>query len=250
MYSLLKCLHLSPPSSSPLQQTNNKITSFFLPLLFLPSSLLLNGNRKQLTNREREREREEAWLSDKRQRGKEGGDGRRTKWSNELEVFEDTATESPMGESPHGRIWDFQFLSTDILCVWWKTAVFLSLRVGVEKVFMWRRKAPVIKLSQWTCSYPLTGIRRVGCRAIEERGRASQVGHAGVVGVAVHGAGDWGVTGLLRCGAGHVTVRWHTTAAAHVACRKYGEEEEALIKVMQTVKTFLYIRFHYKYNII
>ncbi len=39
-----------------------------------------------------------------------------------------------------------------------------------------------------TCT--LTGIRRVGCRAVEESGRASQVGHAGVVSVAVHGAGD------------------------------------------------------------
>lgn len=36
----------------------------------------------------------------------------------------------------------------------------------------------------------LTSIRRVGCRAIQESGRASQVGHAGVICVAVHGAGD------------------------------------------------------------
>lgn len=59
------------------------------------------------------------------------------------------------------------------------------------------------------------GIRRVGRGAVEERGRSSQVGHAGVVGVAVHGAGDGGVTGLLWRGARDVTVRRHTTAAAH-----------------------------------
>lgn len=74
----------------------------------------------------------------------------------------------------------------------------------------------------WT----LTGIRRVGCRAVEESRRASQVGHAAVVGVAVHGAGDGGVAGLLRRGAGHVTVRRHTTAAAHETCRRRGREEE------------------------
>lgn len=38
--------------------------------------------------------------------------------------------------------------------------------------------------------FALTSIRRVGCRAVEEGGRASEVGHAGVVGVAVHGAAD------------------------------------------------------------
>lgn len=59
----------------------------------------------------------------------------------------------------------------------------------------------------------LTGIRRVGCRAVEERGRSSQVGHACVVSVAVHAAGDGGVTALLRRGARHVTVWIH--AAAH-----------------------------------
>lgn len=43
--------------------------------------------------------------------------------------------------------------------------------------------------SEWdTCT--LTGIRRVGCGTVEESGRASQVCHAGVVSVAVHGAGD------------------------------------------------------------
>lgn len=35
----------------------------------------------------------------------------------------------------------------------------------------------------------LTGVRRVGRGAVEERGRAPQVGHPRVVGVAVHGAG-------------------------------------------------------------
>lgn len=39
-----------------------------------------------------------------------------------------------------------------------------------------------------TCT--LTGIRRVGGGAVEESGRASQVCHAGVVSVAVHGAGN------------------------------------------------------------
>lgn len=39
-----------------------------------------------------------------------------------------------------------------------------------------------------TCA--LTGVRRVGSGAVEERGRASQVGHAGVVSVAVHGAAN------------------------------------------------------------
>ena len=70
------------------------------------------------------------------------------------------------------------------------------------------------------CTCELTSIRRVGCRAVEESGRSSQVGHAGVVGVAVHGAGDRSVTGLLRRGTGNVTVGRHTTAAAHKTCRK------------------------------
>lgn len=60
----------------------------------------------------------------------------------------------------------------------------------------------------------LTGVRRVGCGAVQEGGRASQVGHAGVVGVAVHGAGDGGVAGLLWRGAGDVAVRRHAAAAA------------------------------------
>lgn len=85
-----------------------------------------------------------------------------------------------------------------------------------------------------TCA--LTSIRRVGCGAIEESGRAAQVGHAGVVSVAVHGAGDWGVTGLLRRGAGHVTVWRHTTAAAHEPCRKCGGEEEEHVAIEQLVK--------------
>lgn len=67
--------------------------------------------------------------------------------------------------------------------------------------------------------FALTGVRRVGRRAVEEGGRASEVGHAGVVGVAVHGAADGCVTGLLRRGAGHVTVRGHTAAAAHKPCK-------------------------------
>lgn len=36
----------------------------------------------------------------------------------------------------------------------------------------------------------LTSIRRVGGGAVEESGRASEVGHATVVSVAVHGAAD------------------------------------------------------------
>lgn len=48
---------------------------------------------------------------------------------------------------------------------------------------------PVFFNGEWdTCT--LTGIRRVGCGAVEESGRASQVCHAGVVSVAVHGAGN------------------------------------------------------------
>lgn len=69
-----------------------------------------------------------------------------------------------------------------------------------------------------TCT--LTGIRRVGCGAVEESGRAAQVGHAGVVSVTVHGAGNRAVTGLLWRGAGGVTVGRHTTAAAHETCTK------------------------------
>lgn len=39
-----------------------------------------------------------------------GGDGGRTKWSCELViVFEDTETESPMGESPQSRSETFTF---------------------------------------------------------------------------------------------------------------------------------------------
>lgn len=41
----------------------------------------------------------------------------------------------------------------------------------------------------YTCG-TLTSIRRVGCGAIEESRRSSKVGHAGVVSVAVHGAGN------------------------------------------------------------
>lgn len=70
-----------------------------------------------------------------------------------------------------------------------------------------------------TCT--LTGVRRVGCGAVEESGRAAQVSHAGVVGVAVHGAGNRAVAALLRRGAGGVTVGRHTAAAAHETCRKH-----------------------------
>lgn len=71
----------------------------------------------------------------------------------------------------------------------------------------------------------LTSIRRVGCRAIEESGRASQVGHAGIVSIAIHGAGNGSVTGLLGRGAGRIPVRRHATAAAHETCRKCGGKE-------------------------
>lgn len=67
--------------------------------------------------------------------------------------------------------------------------------------------------------FALTSVRRVGRRAVEESGRASEVGHARVVAVAVHGAADGRVTGLLRRGAGHITVRGHATAAAHKPCK-------------------------------
>lgn len=72
-----------------------------------------------------------------------------------------------------------------------------------------------------TCT--LTGVRRVGRGAVEESGRAAQVCHAGVVGVAVHGAGNRAVTGLLWRGAGGVTVGRHATAAAHETCTKCEE---------------------------
>lgn len=85
---------------------------------------------------------------------------------------------------------------------------------------MWRHIVKHSIIGPTACVSSLTGIRRVGRGAVEERGRSSQVGHAGVVGVAVHGAGDGGVTGLLWRGARDVTVRRHTTAAAHETCSK------------------------------
>lgn len=68
----------------------------------------------------------------------------------------------------------------------------------------------------------LTGVGRVGGRAVEKGGRAAQVGHPAVVGVAVHGAGDRSVAALLRRGTGHVAVRRHTAAAAHETCGESG----------------------------
>lgn len=93
---------------------------------------------------------------------------------------------------------------------------------------MWGTAFDVFLNSEWhTCI--LTGIRRVGCGAVEESGRASQVCHAGVVSVAVHGAGNRAVTGLLWRGAGGVTVRRHAAAAAHKTCRKRYQKKKSIV---------------------
>lgn len=57
-------------------------------------------------------------------------------------------------------------------------------------------------------SQVLTGIGRVGSRAIEEAGRACQVGH-GCIAIAIHAGGHCAVAALLWCRAGHITVRRH-----------------------------------------
>lgn len=99
---------------------------------------------------------------------------------------------------------------------------FSTVSVRVSPKTKWLIACGTSRRMQGVCllTCALTGVRRVGSGAVEERGRASQVGHAGVVSVAVHGAANWGVAGLLRRGAGHVTVRWHAAAAAHETCRR------------------------------
>lgn len=67
----------------------------------------------------------------------------------------------------------------------------------------------------------LTGIGGVGGGAVEETGRAAQVGHAAVA-VAVHAGGDGAVAGLLRRGAGHVAMR---RDAAGVPAKAWREGE-------------------------
>lgn len=86
--------------------------------------------------------------------------------------------------------------------------------------FYVRLNAQISYVLWWQCMFALTSIRRVGCRAVEESWRASQVAHATVVSVAIHGAADWGVAGLLRRRAGYVTMRRHTTAAPDKPCSK------------------------------
>lgn len=91
-------------------------------------------------------------------------------------VFEDTETESPMGKSPHSRSETFTLCPlTFCVCVCLSMHTWTPLCLSSVQV-------------QYVCT--LTSIRRVGCGAVEESGRASQVGHACVVSVAVHGAGD------------------------------------------------------------
>lgn len=59
----------------------------------------------------------------------------------------------------------------------------------------------------------LTGIGRVGCRAVEEGGGAAQVGH-GCCAVPIHARGHRAIVGLLGRGAGHVTMRRHAAGIA------------------------------------